>query len=61
MFSRPRDTILHWATPGLLTLYGGKLTAYRSTAESVIKKIKPLLGKKRRIAHTDQLSLSTEL
>jgi len=61
MLSRPRDTILHWATPGLLTLYGGKLTAYRSTAESVIKKIKPLLGKKRRIAHTDQLSLSTEL
>ena len=61
MFSRPRDTILHWAIPGLLTLYGGKLTAYRSTAESVIKKIKPLLGKKRRIAHTDQLSLSTEL
>lgn len=61
MFSRSRDTILHWAIPGLLTLYGGKLTAYRSTAESVIKKIKPLLGKKRRIAHTDQLSLSTEL
>ena len=61
MFSRPRDTILHWAIPGLLTLYGGKLTAYRSTSELVIKKIKPLLGKRRRIAHTDQLSLSAEL
>ena len=60
MFSRPRDTILHWAIPGLLTLYGGKLTAYRSTSELVIKNIKPLLGKRRRIAHTDQLSLSTE-
>lgn len=58
MFSRPRDTILHWAMPGLLTLYGGKLTAYRSTSELVIKKIKPLLGKTKRIAYTDQLYLS---
>jgi len=58
MFSRPRDTILHWATPGLLTLYGGKLTAYRSTSELVIKKIKPILGKRQRVAYTDQLYLS---
>lgn len=61
MFHRPRDTILHWATPGLLSLYGGKLTAYRSTSELVIKKIKPVLGKKRRIAYSDQLYLSAEL
>lgn len=60
MFSRPRDTILHWATPGLLTLYGGKLTAYRSTSELVIKKIKPFLAKRRRIAYTDQLYLSVD-
>ncbi len=60
MFARPRDTILHWAMPGLLTLYGGKLTAYRSTSELVIKKIKPLLGKKRRVAYTDQLYLSLD-
>lgn len=58
MFSRPRDTILHWATPGFLTLYGGKLTAYRSTSDLVIKKIKPVLGKRKRIAYTDQLYLS---
>jgi len=57
MFSRPRDTILHWATPGLLTLYGGKLTAYRSTSELVIKKIIPILGERKRIAYTDQLAL----
>lgn len=44
--------------PGLLTLYGGKLTAYRSTSELVIKKIKPLLGKKKRVAYTDQLYLT---
>lgn len=60
MFSRPRDTILHWAMPGLLTLYGGKLTAYRSTSELVIKKIKPFIGKRQRIAYTDQLYLSVE-
>ena len=60
MFSRPRDTILHWAMPGLLTLYGGKLTAYRSTSELVIKKIKPLLGNRHRLAFTDQLYLATE-
>lgn len=57
MFQRPRDTELHWALPGLLTLYGGKLTAYRYTADSVIKKIKPLLPKCRRIAYTEQLYL----
>ena len=60
MFSRPRDTVLHWAMPGLLTLYGGKLTAYRSTSELVVNKIKPLLGKQQRIAYTDQLYLLEE-
>ncbi len=58
MFSRPRDTILHWAVPGILTLYGGKLTAYRSTSELVIKKIKPFLAKRKRVANTEQLYLS---
>ena len=61
MFARPRDTILHWALPNLLTLYGGKLTAYRSTSELVIKKIKPFLDKRQRIAHTEQLYLSVEI
>lgn len=58
MFSRPRDTILHWALPNFLTLYGGKLTAYRSTSDLVIKKIKPFLAERQRIAYTDQLYLS---
>ena len=61
MFARPRDTILHWALPNLLTLYGGKLTAYRSTSELVIKKIKPFLDKRQRVAHTEQLYLSVEI
>ena len=59
MFSRPRDTALHWAMPGLLTLYGGKLTAYRSTSDLVIKTVKPFLAKRRRIADTAQLYLSS--
>ena len=57
MFAKPRDTVLHWGLPNFLILYGGKLTAYRSTSESVIKKIKPRLAKRQRIAYTDQLSL----
>jgi glycerol-3-phosphate dehydrogenase len=61
MFSRPRDTILHWSLPKLLTLYGGKLTAYRSTSELVIKKIKPYLEKRQRIAYTDQLYLTDKI
>ena len=59
MFHRPRDTELHWALPGLLTLYGGKLTAYRFTSESVVKKIKHFLPKRKRIAYTNQLFLTT--
>ena len=60
MFSRPRDTVLHWAMPGLLTLYGGKLTAYRSTSDLVIKTVKPFLAKRRRVAYTEQLYLSNK-
>ena len=60
MFSRPRDTVLHWAMPGFLTLYGGKLTAYRSTSDLVIKIVRPFLAKRRRIAYTDQLYLSNK-
>jgi len=57
LFSRPRDTVLHWAASNVLTLYGGKLTAYRSTASLVIKKIQPVLGRRQRIAYTEQLML----
>ncbi len=57
MFVRPRDTILHWAAPGVLSLYGGKLTAYRGTAEQVTRLLRPRLGKRRRIARTEQLLL----
>lgn len=42
IFSRARDTVLHVdseARPRLITIYGGKLTAYRATADKVLKKI----------------------
>lgn len=38
-FSRPRDTVIFKSAQNLLTLYGGKLTGYRITAEDVLKGI----------------------
>lgn len=45
-FFRSRETILHTETalPGLLTIYGGKLTVYRATAGKVIKSLRSFLG-----------------
>ena len=44
-FKRPRDTVLHGepALPGLLSIYGGKLTGYRATAEKVLTRLQPWL------------------
>jgi glycerol-3-phosphate dehydrogenase len=42
IFSRNRDTILltdSTDNPRVLSIYGGKLTAYRATAEKVLEKI----------------------
>jgi len=38
-FARPRDTLIHASAKNLLTLYGGKLTSYRATAEQVMEEI----------------------
>lgn len=41
-FSRPRETILKTDNddrPALLSIYGGKLTAYRATAEKVMQRL----------------------
>ena len=59
-FSRPRDCIL-FQDPNqlrLLTLYGGKLTAYRHTAEQVITKIAAQLGTQQAIADTKKIRLA---
>ena len=42
-FNRTRDTILHCdnkKSPNIISIYGGKLTAHRATAESVMKIVK---------------------
>lgn len=59
-FHRPRDTIIHQdkALPGLVTLYGGKLTGYRATAQDVIETIRPLLPPRKAIADTAKLTLT---
>ena len=59
-FHRPRETILHSDTshPALLTIYGGKLTAYRSTANRVVEKIRFALGPRKQKITTDKIVLT---
>lgn len=59
-FSRPRDCILHTDNhhPRLLSLYGGKLTTYRHTADNVLRAVSAQLGKRTPVADTRNLSLS---
>lgn len=58
-FHKPRDTVLHQTQtqPRCLSIYGGKLTAYRATAEKVISSLAPLLPKQQIRGRTDQLTL----
>lgn len=58
-FHRPRDTVLyqHETNPAMLTLYGGKLTSYRATAQRVMDKLRQHLPEKKPIADTAQLRL----
>ncbi len=58
-FHRSRDTVLYPAHAGrVLTIYGGKLTAYRATATKVLQRIKPLLPQRTARARTDEITLS---
>lgn len=59
-FHRPRDTILyqHPDYQALLTVYGGKLTCYRDTAQQLMEKIRPMLPRKEPVADTSRLPLS---
>lgn len=59
-FSRSRETLLHAGdmnSAGLISIFGGKLTSYRATGESVIKKIAPFLPSVKAKADTKKLSL----
>jgi len=59
-FNRSRELILHQSTnhPRLLTVYGGKLTVYRNSAQKILDRIRPLLGVRNIRAKTDRLQLS---
>ena len=56
-FSRPRDTRLVHNNKRLLSIYGGKLTTYRLSAEKIIKQLQGILGPAQRVAYTDKLTL----
>lgn len=52
LFARPRDTRLHRTHGGrVLSIYGGKLTAYRATAERVMRQLRTVLP--RRVVKAD--------
>lgn len=59
-FHRSRETILQLdggSGARVLTIYGGKLTAYRATAGKVVRKIAPFLPRRMRRARTSELPL----
>ncbi len=59
-FSRSRDTCLTTFPddkPILLTIYGGKLTAFASTARKVLAEIEKTLPKRKKIADLNELKL----
>ena len=58
LFRRPRDTTLIMGPERVLSLYGGKLTGYRATANKVLQQIKPYLPAARPKADTRTLKLS---
>ncbi len=60
-FLRSRETILHpdrLTQPRVLTIYGGKLTAYRATAEKVMRKLENSLPTHTSIADTRYIVLT---
>lgn len=62
-FSRPRDTLFHTddpQDPRLVSIYGGKLTAYRATAERLMHQFAFVLPDKRPVADTRELKLSPQ-
>ena len=59
-FGRSRETILlpdRPDKPRFLTIYGGKLTAYRATAAAVMERLRPSLPAGKPVARTDSLPL----
>lgn len=62
-FKRSRETQLpvdNTRHPRVLSIFGGKLTGYRATAEKVITKLERSLPKRHRQARTGELPLTAE-
>lgn len=60
---KPRETTFAMDDsmhPRILTILGGKLTAYRATAEKVLKTISPSLGAPERVDGTQSIRLSVD-
>jgi glycerol-3-phosphate dehydrogenase len=60
-FSRPRETTFHVdkkTAPRIATIYGGKLTVYRITAEKFVAKFSSALPPRKRKAETSKLPLT---
>ncbi len=61
--ARPRETVLQTDVllqPRLLTIYGGKLTTYRITAEKVMNQLMQSLPAKKQIVDTAEIKLTTD-
>ena len=56
-FSRPRDVVMDESLPGLITLYGGKLTGYRVTAEQVLERLKSKLPASIKSVTTENITI----
>lgn len=59
-FDRPREVTLvpdNPNQPTMLSIYGGKLTGYRATAEKVIEQLAPSLGTRTPLGRTDEIPL----
>jgi glycerol-3-phosphate dehydrogenase len=59
-FRRRRDTMVQLDNPNnpsVVSLYGGKLTAYRATAEKLLNRLLPVLPRQKQRADTRQLFL----
>lgn len=59
-FKRTREVVYRMDTsnkPSVISIYGGKLTAYRHTAQVVMRKIRPSLERRKQRGRTEELPL----
>ena len=56
-FHKPRETIIYEAPQAVFSIYGGKLTAHRATAENVMKRLAGYLPPRQAKADTRHLKL----